>query len=89
MTPDQVFKRWVHGAIVVFVVAFVYFIVADIWLPLSAQARVMHPVVGIAPEVSGQVTQVLVQNNQVVAVLGLASNVAEEHANAFIDWQKS
>ena len=66
MTPDQVFKRWVHGAIVVFVVAFVYFIVADIWLPLSAQARVMHPVVGIAPEVSGQVTQVLVQNNQQV-----------------------
>ena len=66
MTPDQVFKRWVHGAIVVFVIAFVYFIVADIWLPLSAQARVMHPVVGIAPEVSGQVTQVQVQNNQQV-----------------------
>jgi tRNA(Ile)-lysidine synthase len=30
----------------------------------------------------------LVQNNQVVAVLGLASNVAEEQATAFIDWQK-
>lgn len=31
---------------------------------------------------------VLLQNNQVVAVLGLASNVAEEQATAFIDWQK-
>ena len=66
MTPDQIFKRWVHGALAAFVIAFVYFIIADIWLPLSAQARVMHPVVGIAPEVSGQVTQVLVQNNQQV-----------------------
>ncbi|HEX5793173.1 MAG TPA: HlyD family secretion protein [Rheinheimera sp.] len=66
MTADQIFKRWVHGALAVFVLAFVYFIIADIWLPLSAQARVMHPVVAIAPDVSGQVTQVLVQNNQQV-----------------------
>ncbi|OGO76954.1 MAG: hypothetical protein A2203_00580 [Chromatiales bacterium RIFOXYA1_FULL_46_5] len=32
---------------------------------------------------------VLVQNNQVVAVLGLASNTSQQQANAFIDWQKS
>jgi tRNA(Ile)-lysidine synthase len=32
---------------------------------------------------------VLAQNNQVVAVLGLASNTAQQHATAFIDWQKS
>ena len=32
---------------------------------------------------------VLVQNNQVVAVLGLASNAAQDQANAYIDWQKS
>lgn len=32
---------------------------------------------------------VLVQNNQVVAVLGLASNAAPEHANAFVDCQYS
>ncbi|MDF3124313.1 tRNA lysidine(34) synthetase TilS [Rheinheimera sp. 1928-s] len=31
---------------------------------------------------------VLVQNNQVVAVLGLASNAAEDQANAYIDWDK-
>jgi tRNA(Ile)-lysidine synthase len=31
---------------------------------------------------------VLVQNNQVVAVLGLASNAIPEQANAFVDWQK-
>ena len=32
---------------------------------------------------------VLVQNNQVVAVLGFASKVKAEQATAFIDWQKS
>ncbi|CAI3795010.1 tRNA lysidine(34) synthetase TilS [Rheinheimera sp. MM224] len=32
---------------------------------------------------------VLVQNNQVVAVLGVASNASQEQATAFIDWQKS
>ena len=31
---------------------------------------------------------VLVQNNQVVAVLGLASNTEQQHATAYIDWQK-
>ncbi|WP_233078201.1 tRNA lysidine(34) synthetase TilS [Rheinheimera soli] len=31
---------------------------------------------------------VLVQNNQVVAVLGLASNAAEDQANTYIDWRK-
>lgn len=31
---------------------------------------------------------VLVQNKQVVAVLGLASNTTQNQANAFIDWQK-
>lgn len=31
---------------------------------------------------------VLVQNNQVVAVIGLASNSTKEQATAFIDWQK-
>ncbi len=32
---------------------------------------------------------VLVQNNQVVAVLGLASNAKAEQATAYIDWQKT
>ncbi len=32
---------------------------------------------------------VLVQNNRVVAVLGVATNAAQDQANAFIDWQKS
>lgn len=32
---------------------------------------------------------VLVQNNQVVAVPGLASNAAQDQANAYIDWRKS
>lgn len=32
---------------------------------------------------------VLLQNNRVVAVLGLASNTTQNQATAFIDWQKS
>ncbi len=32
---------------------------------------------------------VLVQNNRVVAVLGVATSAAQDQANAFIDWQKS
>lgn len=43
---------------------------------------------GIPPWQRGHLP-VLVQNNQVVAVLGLASNSKAEQANAFIDWQKS
>lgn len=43
---------------------------------------------GIPPWQRGHLP-VLVQDNQVVAVLGLASNSKAEQANAFIDWQKS
>lgn len=64
MTPDQRFARWVHCALVVFAVVFVYFLVADLWMPVSPQARVLHPVVPLAPQVSGRVADVAVANNQ-------------------------
>ncbi|WP_203142007.1 HlyD family secretion protein [Marinobacter mangrovi] len=64
MTPDQKFARWVHVSLVAFVVLFIYFLVADLWLPLTPQSRVMHTVVQVAPRVSGQVAEVHVHNNQ-------------------------
>ena len=45
---------------------FLYYVIADIWLPVTPQARVYHPVVQISPQISGRVTKVLVSNNQPV-----------------------
>lgn len=64
MTPDQKFARWVHVALVAFAVAFAYFLLADLWMPVTPQSRVMHSVVQVSPQVSGQVAQVHVHNNQ-------------------------
>lgn len=64
MTPDQAFARWVRLSLIAFVILFVYFLAADLWMPLTPQGRVMHNVVQIAPQVSGQVSQVHVTNNE-------------------------
>lgn len=63
MTPEQRFARWVRAAIVLFVVIFVYFVVADNYMPATPQARALRDVVRVAPQVSGQVVEVPVQNN--------------------------
>lgn len=64
MTPDQSFARWVHVSLAAFIVLFVYFLIADIWMPVTPQSRVMHPVVQLTPQVSGHVVQVHVADNQ-------------------------
>ncbi|MGQ7273075.1 HlyD family secretion protein [Marinobacter sp. V034] len=64
MTPDQSFARWVHVSLVVFAILFGYFLIADMWMPVTPQSRVMHSVVRVAPQVSGQVTAVHVRDNQ-------------------------
>lgn len=64
MTPDQVFARWVRAALIVFAVVFIYFLAADLWMPLTPQSRVMHPVIRVAPQVSGQIVEVRVTDNQ-------------------------
>ncbi|WP_166424335.1 HlyD family secretion protein [Paraglaciecola sp. 20A4] len=66
MAPDQIFKRWVHIALAIFALSFVYFLCADLWMPISTQSRVLHPVVNISAKVSGQVQVVHVQNNESV-----------------------
>ncbi len=64
MSPDQRFARWVRAAIVAFCVLFIYFVLADTYMPMTPQARVLRPVVQVAPEVDGRVKAVAVKNNQ-------------------------
>lgn len=66
MTPDEKFTRYVKLSLVGFFLIFIYYLVADIFLPVTPQARVYHPVVQISPQISGQVTNVLIKNNQTV-----------------------
>ncbi|HDY85937.1 hypothetical protein LCGC14_0996200 [marine sediment metagenome] len=64
MTPDQIFKRWVRVALTLFALSFTYFLLADLWMPLSTQSRVLHPVVNVSAMVSGQIENIYVQNDQ-------------------------
>lgn len=63
MTPDQQFARWIRLSLITFAFLFVYFIIADLWMPMTPQSRVLHHVVRITPHVSGQVMQVHVSDN--------------------------
>ena len=64
MTPDQTFARWVKVAVAVFVLLFIYFLLADSFMPMTPEARVMRPVTRIAPQLSGPVSDVLVSDHQ-------------------------
>lgn len=64
MTPDQRFARHVRFAILMLTALFVYFLAADLYMPLTPQAQLTRSVVRIAPRVSGQVIEVTVANNQ-------------------------
>lgn len=66
MTPDEKFTRYVRLSLIGFVIVFIYYLVADIYLPVTPQARVYHPVVQISPQINGRVTKVFVSNNQQV-----------------------
>lgn len=66
MSPDQRFALLVRTAIGLFCVLFVYFLVADIWMPMTPEARVMRPVVRVAPQVSGPVSEMPLHDNQTV-----------------------
>lgn len=64
MTPDQTFARWVKVALAAFVSLFIYFLIADSFMPMTPEARVMRPITRIAPELSGPVSEVLVNDHQ-------------------------
>tara|TARA_R110002167_G_C12701790_1_gene653629 strand:- start:6239 stop:7303 length:1065 start_codon:yes stop_codon:yes gene_type:complete len=66
MTPDQKFARYVKCSLVGFILIFIYYVIADIWFPVTPQARVYHSVVQIAPQIGGRVTNVVMSNNQAV-----------------------
>lgn len=66
MTPDQKFSRYVKVSLTGFVLIFIYYLIADLFLPVTPQARVYHRVVQVSPQISGRVTNVLVSNNQQV-----------------------
>ena len=66
MTPEQKFARWVRGSIAAFLVILAWFIVADIWIPLTPDSTVMRVVTPVSSRVSGYVSQVHVHNNSQV-----------------------
>ncbi|MEX3072845.1 HlyD family secretion protein [Vibrio alginolyticus] len=66
MTADQQFKHWMRTLIVLFIVLFLYVVIADRHAPLTTEGRVQGYVVQVSPEVSGKVTNVLINNNQAV-----------------------
>ncbi|MGP8307666.1 HlyD family secretion protein [Vibrio sp. YIC-376] len=66
MTADQQFKHWMRTLIVLFIVLFLYIVIADRHAPLTTEGRVQGYVVQVSPEVSGKVTDVLITNNQAV-----------------------
>ncbi|ELY6224522.1 HlyD family secretion protein [Cronobacter muytjensii] len=63
MTPEQKFARWVRVSIATFLAMFVYFILADIWIPLTPDSTVMRVVTPVSSRVSGYVAEVHVANN--------------------------
>jgi multidrug resistance efflux pump len=66
MTPEQKFARWVRVSIAAFLAIFAWFIVADIWIPLTPDSTVMRVVTPVSSRVSGYVSQVYVHNNSQV-----------------------
>ena len=66
MTPEQKFARWVRVSIASFLLMFVYFIVADIWIPLTPDSTVMRVVTPVSSRVAGYVAEVHVRNNSLV-----------------------
>lgn len=66
MTPEQKFARWVRVSIASFLLMFVYFVVADTWIPLTPDSTVMRVVTPVSPRVSGYVSAVHVHNNSQV-----------------------
>ncbi|EOA8739753.1 TPA: HlyD family secretion protein, partial [Klebsiella pneumoniae] len=53
MTPEQKFARWVRVSIAAFLGIFAWFIVADIWIPLTPDSTVMRVVTPVSSRVSG------------------------------------
>lgn len=66
-TAEHAFRRWMQSLIILFIVLLGYIVIADRYAPLTTESRVQGYVIQIASEVSGTVTEVLVENNQKVS----------------------
>lgn len=66
MTAEQKFARWVRATIAFFLLLFLYFIFADLWIPLTPDSTVMRVVTPVSARVSGYVSSVYVHNNSQV-----------------------
>ncbi len=60
-------RKWTFVVLLLVVVLLCWYLVADRWTPYSTQARLHALVVPIVPQISGQVEEVMVTNNQTVA----------------------
>lgn len=64
MSPELRFRTWMFGLSAIAALSFVYYLIADIHMPVSPEARLTYRVTQVAPDVSGRVVEVRVQNNQ-------------------------
>ena len=64
MNPEKRFRLWMSTCLATAVGAFAYFLIADIHMPISADARLIYRVTQVSPEVNGRVVRVAVANNQ-------------------------
>lgn len=67
MNPESRFRAWMFGLLSLTAACFAYFLVADIQMPVSPEARLTYRVTQVASEVNGRVVDVRVGNNQRVA----------------------
>lgn len=64
MNPESRFRAWMIGLLSLTAACFAYFLVADIQMPVSPEARLTYRVTQVAAEVNGRVVDVRVGNNQ-------------------------
>lgn len=64
MNPESRFRAWMIGLLSLTAACFAYFLVADIHMPVSPEARLTYRVTQVASEVSGRVVDVRIGNNQ-------------------------
>ncbi len=67
MTADKHFNLWMRRAAVLFLLIMAYILMADVTIPMTPHSMVQRPVIVIAPQVAGEVTEVYVRNNQPVS----------------------
>lgn len=80
MTPEQKFARWVRVSIAAFLGIFAWFIVADIWIPLTPDSTVMRVVTPVSSRVSGYVSHVYVHNNNQVKRATCCMSSTQRHS---------